>query len=105
VDVSQVNLTTTLFGTHYSSPIFFCPVGGLKSIHPEGELAVARAAKAKSSLQILSTVASCSVEEVTAAREAPVWFQLYTSSTFDTKSTPSRDGGGSCWATRRRAPR
>lgn len=84
VDVSQVSLATTLFGTNFSSPIFFCPVGGLKSIHPDGEVAVARAAKAKTALQILSTVASTSVEEVTAARGAPVWFQLYTSSTFDT---------------------
>jgi isopentenyl diphosphate isomerase/L-lactate dehydrogenase-like FMN-dependent dehydrogenase len=84
VDVSQIKLATTLFGTSYNSPIFLCPVGGLKSIHPDGELAVARAAKAKNALQILSTVASTSVEDVTTAREAPVWFQLYTSSTFDT---------------------
>src|ERR1039457_6544111 len=49
----------------------------MKAFHPEGEVAVARAAAKKHHLQILSTVASSSVEEVTAARGAPVWQQLY----------------------------
>src|ERR1051325_7728970 len=54
-----------------------CPVGSQKAFHAEGELAVARAAKAKGHLQILSTVATTSIEDVIAARGAPVWFQLY----------------------------
>jgi isopentenyl diphosphate isomerase/L-lactate dehydrogenase-like FMN-dependent dehydrogenase len=45
--------------------------------HPEGELAVARAARAKDPLQILSTVTTASVEDVTKARGGPVWQQLY----------------------------
>jgi 4-hydroxymandelate oxidase len=49
----------------------------MKAFHDEGEVAVARAARSKRHLQILSTVASSSVEEVTAARGAPVWQQLY----------------------------
>jgi len=47
------------------------------AFHPEGEVAVARAAKAKGHLQILSTMTTASVEEVTAARGAPIWYQLY----------------------------
>jgi (S)-2-hydroxy-acid oxidase len=49
----------------------------MKAFHPEGEVAAARAARAKNHLQVLSTVASSSVEEVTAARGAPIWQQLY----------------------------
>ena len=83
VDVSHVDLAVEVLGMKLASPIFLCPVGGLRSVHPEGELAAARAAKAKGALQVLSTVSSCSVEDVTAAREGPVWFQLYTTDQFD----------------------
>jgi len=72
-----------VLGTKLASPIVYCPIGSLRSLHPEGEVAVARAAKSKGALQMLSTVASFSVEDVVAAREAPVWFQLYTTNQFD----------------------
>ena len=83
VDVSHIDMGVELFGTRYASPIFLCPVGGQKAFHPQGEIAVARAAKARNQLQILSTVSSTSVEDVTAARGAPVWYQLYTTDRFD----------------------
>jgi len=67
----------------YPNPIFICPTGGNKAFHHEGEVAVARGAKAGGHLQVLSTVASSSVEEVTRARGAPIWFQLYATSTFN----------------------
>ena len=44
------------------------------------ELAVARAARVKRHLQILSTVTTSSIEEVTSARGAPVWYQIYPTS-------------------------
>jgi isopentenyl diphosphate isomerase/L-lactate dehydrogenase-like FMN-dependent dehydrogenase len=53
------------------------PLGSQKAFHPLGEIAVARAARSKNHLQVLSTVATASIEEVIAARGAPVWFQLY----------------------------
>ena len=53
------------------------PVGGHRTYNPDGELATARAAKAKKHLQVLSTVTTTSVEDVNAARGEPVWFQLY----------------------------
>ncbi len=77
VDVSQVNMTAELFGAKWPTPIVICPIGSQKAFHPEGEVAVARAARAKDTLQILSTVTTSSVEEVTQARGAPVWYQLY----------------------------
>ena len=72
-----------LFGTTYNSPIFTCPTGGQKSFHPDGELAVARAAKARGTLQFLSTATSTAVEEVNAALGRPVWYQLYAPSTWE----------------------
>src|SRR5262249_60262856 len=49
----------------------------------EGELAVARAAKVGNHLQILSTVTSSSVEDVTAARGQPIWLQLYATNKWE----------------------
>src|SRR5271170_3004128 len=77
VDVSKIDTRVELFGTTWDSPIFLCPVGAQGMFHADGELAVARAAQAKKSLQILSTVTSHSVEDVIRARGGPVWFQLY----------------------------
>ena len=78
VDVTSIDMRSEILGTTYDSPIVIAPTGSNKAFHPEGELAVAKAAKAGNHLQIVSTVASNSVEDITAARAAPVWFQLYT---------------------------
>jgi 4-hydroxymandelate oxidase len=83
IDVSKIDTSVELFGTRFASPIILCPLGAQKAFHPEGEIAVARAAKARGHLQILSTVTSTGVEDVIAARGAPVWFQLYTTSSFE----------------------
>ena len=72
-----------LFGTTYNSPIFTCPTGGQKSFHPDGELAVARADKARGTLQFLSTATSTSVEDVNAALGRPVWYQVYAPRTWE----------------------
>jgi len=76
-DATKVDMRVELFGTTYDSPIFTCPTGGEKSFHPDGELGVARAAKAKGTLQILSTSTSTGVEDVNQALGRPVWYQLY----------------------------
>src|SRR5499427_250627 len=77
VDVSKVDMSTEILGVKYASPIVLAPVGGQRSFHEDGEIGTARAAKAGNHLQILSTQTSNGVEDVTAARGAPVWFQLY----------------------------
>ena len=82
VDTSKVDTQATLLGTTYQTPIIICPVGSQRAFHPDGELAVARAAKAKDHLQVLSTVATTSIEAVIAARGGPVLFQLYTQPDF-----------------------
>ena len=78
-DVSKVDMSIELFGVKYNSPIFVCPTGGNKFFHPDGEVAVAKAARVGNHLQVLSTSSNNSVEDVTKARGAPIWFQLYAS--------------------------
>lgn len=77
IDVSNIDMGVELFGVPWKTPIVLDPAGSQRAFHPEGEVAVARAARAKGHLQILSTVATSSVEEVIEARGAPIWFQLY----------------------------
>jgi len=77
VDTSKVDTSVQMVGVKWPTPIVINPVGSQRAFHSEGEIAVARAAKTKNHLQVLSTVATSSIEDVIAAREAPVWFQLY----------------------------
>ena len=77
VDVSQTDTSVNILGTEANSPIFLCPVGSHGAYHSEAELGTARAAAAKGHHMILSTQASTPIEEVTEARGAPLWFQLY----------------------------
>ena len=76
-DATKVDMRVELFGTVYNSPIFLCPTGGNKAFNPEGELAVARAAKSHRTLQILSTMTSTAPEEVNRTLGRPVWQQFY----------------------------
>lgn len=78
VDVSKIDMSTEIFGARYDSPIVIAPAGSNRAFHDDAEIAVAKAAKTGNHLQILSTVATTSIEDAIAARGAPVWFQLYT---------------------------
>jgi 4-hydroxymandelate oxidase len=82
-DVSKVDMSIELFGTKYSSPIFLAPTGGNQFFHPDGEVAVAKAGRAGDHLYMLSTSSNMAVEEVSGARGAPVWFQLYASPSWE----------------------
>src|SRR3954470_1527432 len=83
VDVSKVDMSVDILGTRYPSPIVVAPIGGQKSFQAEGEIATAKGAKAGNHLMILSTATTSSVEDVTAARGAPVWYQLYATNKWD----------------------
>ena len=67
-DVSKVDTSVQLFGAKFDSPIFICPTSSNKAFHPDGEVAVAKAARAGNHLQILATASNYSVEDVTTAR-------------------------------------
>src|SRR5437879_151371 len=77
--ISEVGMCDLILGVKYPNPIFICPTGGNKAYHPEGEAAVARAAKTGGHLEMLATPATTSMEDAIAARGAPVWYQLYAS--------------------------
>ena len=77
VNVAALDTSVTLFGRTYETPIALAPIGSQRAFHPEAEGAVAKAARARKHLQILSSTSSTSVEDVNTARGEPVWFQLY----------------------------
>ena len=86
VDTSSIDTQTELLGTKMKSPIVIAPVGSQNAFHAEGELATARAARTHDTLQILSNVATQSIEDVIDVRGAPVGFQLYPTSRWSVAS-------------------
>lgn len=77
-DVSTPSFASTLLGTRLTVPFLLAPIGVLRIAHPEGELAVARAAAAQGVPMILSTAASTAMEDVAAANgDGQRWYQLY----------------------------
>jgi lactate 2-monooxygenase len=77
-DVSVRDLSTSVLGTALPAPVMLAPVGVQSIVHPEGELAVGRAAASQGVPVILSTAASHTLEEVADAMgQASRWFQLY----------------------------
>lgn len=84
VDVSsRADVSVELFGAKWETPIVIAPVGSQNAFHPEGEVAVARAAGAKKTLQILSTVTTSPIEQVAEAAGRPIWYQLYATSRWE----------------------
>lgn len=76
-DLSGGDTNVTLFGQQLACPILLAPVAFQKLFHPEGELATALAARATQTAMVVSTQASCTLEEIAAVGAAPLWFQLY----------------------------
>jgi isopentenyl diphosphate isomerase/L-lactate dehydrogenase-like FMN-dependent dehydrogenase len=78
VDVSSVSTATTVLGAQVSMPVLVAPMACQLLVHPDRELATARAAAAAGTVFCLSTVATASPEEIAAAAPAGErWFQLY----------------------------
>lgn len=78
-DVDQVDTSVNILGESWNSPLFICPCGSQKAFHPDGEMATAKAAKSEGHQQLLSTVTTTSIEDVSKAKGSPPWFQLYPS--------------------------
>ncbi len=81
VDVGAVDPAVTLLGHRLAAPVLLAPIAAQRMLHPDGELASARAAAAAGSLYCLSTRATADLAEVALAADevgAPArWFQLY----------------------------
>lgn len=84
VDSSERDMSAEIFGRRHESPLLIAPIGVLSAAHREGDLGVARAARASSVTHIISTQASTPMEDI--ARElggSGHWYQLYWSSDDD----------------------
>jgi len=77
VAVSQCDLRTRVLGLDLALPLMLAPVGYSRLMHPEGEVAAARAAGAASTAYILSTISGHPLEDVKAASAGPCFYQLY----------------------------
>jgi len=76
-DVSQIDLSTTLFGQRLAMPVLLAPVGLTGMYARRGEVQAARAAEAAGIPYCLSTVSVCSLAEVSGALSRPFFFQFY----------------------------
>lgn len=78
VDVSDIDITTTVLGQKLASPVFLAPVGYFIGLaDPAGASAVARAAVSHGTTAFISTAARPGIEEAAAAVKEPLIFQLY----------------------------
>ena len=77
VDVSKLDTTRLVFGQRWQSPLYLSAVSSMRAFHPEAEIAVGRAANSRNTHLMASSFASSAVEDIAAARQAPVWQQLY----------------------------
>lgn len=75
--VDKIDLGISLFGREYPWPVFISPTAMQMLAHPDGELAMARAAAATGTTMILSTASTYPMADIRAACPAPMWFQLY----------------------------
>lgn len=78
VDVSAVDLSTSVLATDLPHPIVVAPTAFHRLADPEGEVATARGAEAAGAVMCLSSLSNTPMEEVAAAAgECRRWFQLY----------------------------
>jgi L-lactate dehydrogenase (cytochrome) len=75
-DVSNIDLSTSLFGHEWAMPVGLGPVGLAGLYARRGEVQAARAAAAAKVPFALSTVGACSLREVASSGHVP-WYQLY----------------------------
>jgi L-lactate dehydrogenase (cytochrome) len=75
--VDEPDLSTTLFGQEISFPVLTAPCGGMKLVHPDADLGVARAAAAAGTMHVASSVSGFSLEEIAQGSPGQHWFQLY----------------------------
>ncbi len=78
IDVSNVDLTTTILGQTLDVPILLAPIAINRLWHKSGEMGVVAGANQGKVTVVTSTYATESVEDVCKAATQPVWFQLYT---------------------------
>ncbi len=76
-DIETRNQSVELFGKRYDAPVVLAPTGLAGLLSRRGELGAVRAASRINVPYCLSTMATCSIEEIATEVDAPNWFQLY----------------------------
>jgi L-lactate dehydrogenase (cytochrome) len=76
-DVGSVDISSVLLGRAVAFPLVLAPTGFTRIVHPDGELAVARAAARAGLPYTLSTLSTCSIEDVRGVSDGSLWFQVY----------------------------
>ncbi|KAJ0531270.1 putative (S)-2-hydroxy-acid oxidase [Helianthus annuus] len=77
VDVSKIDMSTTILGYKTSAPIMIAPTSLHQLAHPQGEILTAKAAAACNVIMGLSFSSTCTIEEVASSCNAVRFFQLY----------------------------
>ncbi len=76
-DIETRNQSVELFGRRYDAPIVLAPTGLAGLLSRRGELSAVRAASRINVPYCLSTMATCSIEDIASEVDVPNWFQLY----------------------------
>lgn len=77
-DVSSVSPVTNLLGSEIAAPLLIAPMAFQRMAHPDGEIAMARAAAAMRIPMVVSTMSTTTLEDIAAAvPDGDRWFQLY----------------------------
>lgn len=73
----HVETATEVLGVELAMPVFTAPCGGMRLVHPEGDIGLVRAATDFGLCHIASAVSGFTLEEIAASHPGPKWFQLY----------------------------
>ena len=77
VDVSEIDTRVRLFDQELPHPVLFAPTAYHRLYHPEGELETVRGAAESKTTLVASAFATTTIEDMSRAAPAPLWFQLY----------------------------
>lgn len=83
VDVDLRDLSTEVLGQRIALPVIVGPTSHQRMVHPDAELATARAAAAMGTIAAFGTGTHYSIDEIAAVTDGPLWFQLYTVASRD----------------------
>ncbi|MCH1513139.1 MAG: alpha-hydroxy acid oxidase [Acidimicrobiales bacterium] len=76
-DISNRDISMEIFGRRSRMPFILSPAGIATLAHPEGELAVAKAAEKMGAIFCVSTASGYTMEEIAEVSQERLWFQLY----------------------------
>jgi len=77
VSTMGLDLTTELFGEKMFAPIMIGPTARQQAYHPEGELAMVRAASAAKAAMVVSSDSSYPIDKIAAESKTTLWYQVY----------------------------